>query len=124
MRASPLPKRDEDFIAEIDKDETSCTVDDIVIQLKQRIHGDERLNFLMVCEPSPEMIVDGECTQEGAGERKFCVGIVFADSTLPTGQGRSVHVADLGDRFALSFMEATSQHPPGNVKSMMQRLFA
>ncbi len=124
MRASPIPKCDEEMIAEIDKHETSCTIDDVVNQLKTRIRGDEKLNFLMVCEPSPEMIVDGECDLEKLGERKFCVGIVFADTAQPIGHGRAVHVSDLGDRFAVSFMEAVNQHQPGTVRSMMQRLFA
>jgi hypothetical protein len=124
MRASPIPKCDEELIAEIDKHETSCTIDDVVNQLKARIHGDDKLNFLMVCEPSPEMIVDGECNLEKPGERKFCVGVLFADTAQTIGRGRAVHVSDLGDRFAVSFMEAADLHQPGTVRSMMQRLFA
>jgi hypothetical protein len=124
MRASPLPKRDDEFIAEIDKSETNCTVDDVVNQLKKQLGNDEKLNFLMVCEPSPEAVAAGECKPEVPGARKFCVGIVFADTAQSFGQGRAVQVSDLGDRFAVSFMEAVNQHAPGNIRAMMQRLFA
>jgi len=124
MRASPHRRISDDFIAEIDKDETHCTVDEIVSQLKQQIHGDEKLNFLMVCKPASDVSIDGECRPEEPDSRKFCVGIVFADAAQLTGLGRAVHVSDLGNRFAVSFMEAVRQHSTGKARTLMQRLFA
>lgn len=128
MRANPHHRISEDFVAEIDKFETRCTVEDIVSQLKEQISGDVKLNFLMVCKPSPEAMIDGQCHPEVPGARQFCVGVVFAESTPETsslaGMGRTVHVSDLGDRFAVSFMDAAPTRPPGNARSLIQRLFA
>lgn len=124
MRASPHPRISDDFIAEIDKHETSCTVEDIVSQLKQQIDADAKLNFLMVCKPSAEAMAGGQCLPENPGARQFCVGVVFADSPNISGLGRTVHVSDLGSRFAVSFMEAMRTRVVGSPRSLMQRLFA
>jgi hypothetical protein len=126
MRTNGLGYKDAEFVAEIDKKETRCTFDEVVTQLKQQMNGSEKVNFIMVCEPDASAVVDGRCDPEKSEVRKFCVGIVFAETFSAMDEGRSVKATDLGDRFSVSFenVAAIDCRPPGSLKETMRRLFS
>ncbi|MEW6513103.1 MAG: hypothetical protein AB1443_03780 [Pseudomonadota bacterium] len=128
MKANGLGYKEAEFVAEIEKGETTSNFKDIVDQLTNVFEGKEnqKLHFFMVCEPEEESIVDGKCVV-GQGKRKFCAAFICADeSAHPEYQaGRGVKIKDLGDKFAVSFEngKGIEKCPPSNVREFMHRLF-
>ncbi|MBI4757244.1 MAG: hypothetical protein HY778_17915 [Betaproteobacteria bacterium] len=113
-----------DFIAEIDKRETTCTVDDVVAYLRERMPGDQKLSFVTVCSPS-DMSPAASRGQTGAGLLPvFCFGLAFADARLPVEQRRAVGVADMGDRFIVGLAETASMPAQRTMGTWLQRLMA
>lgn len=128
MKTNGFGYKEAEFVAEIQKDETSSHFGDIVDQLTNIFEGKEhqRLHFIMVCEPEQESLVDGKCVV-GQGKRKFCAAFICADEAdHPAYQsGRAVNIKDLGNKFAVSFDsgKAIEKCPRGNVREMIHRLF-
>lgn len=113
-----------EFVAEIDKCETTCTVNDVVAYLRERMPGDQKLSFVTVCSPS-DMSPPAGRAQTGVEQAPlFCFGLTFADARLPVGQRRAVGVADLGDRFLVGLAETASMPADRAMGSWLKRLMA
>jgi len=104
-------------VAEIGKSETTCqSVDDIVAYLKTRIAEDERVQFIGVFDHyAHTRRIGGEI---GAGIKAavdviFCFGFALPNPQVLAVRPRAIGIADLGDVFVVSFMEAPM--PPANL---------
>lgn len=98
------------FFAEIGKHETTCrTVDDVVAFLKQRIAENERVHYIGVFDHfAHTKRIGGEIAPkiQAAVDVIFCFGYALPNPQVLAVRPRSIGVADMGDRFAVSFMEA------------------
>lgn len=117
------------FVAEIGKDETSCkTVDDVVARLKAKIAENPKVQFIAVFDHyAHTRAIGGEIAPDiqAAVDVIFCFGLALPNAQVLAVRPRSIGVADLGDKFLLSFMEAPMK--PANeameawVKSLRDR---
>ncbi len=129
MNANGIGNKNAEFFAEIKKGETTSQFNDVINQLTEVFEGkeDQRLHFFMVCKPEQESLVDGKSIME-EGKRNFCAAFICADEAdHPAYQaGRAVKIQDMGDKFAVSFEDgkALEKCPRGNVRELMNRLFA
>lgn len=98
------------FVAEIGKDETSCkTVDDVVAHLKTKIAENPKVQFIGVFDHyAHTRAIGGEIAADiqAAVDVIFCFGLALPNAQVLAVRPRSIGVADLGDKFLLSFMEA------------------
>jgi hypothetical protein len=105
------------FVAEIGKDETACqTVDDIVAYLKARITENEKVQFIGVFDHHAHTKrIGGEIAAgiEAAVNVIFCFGFALPNPQVLAVRPRAIGVADLGEKFVVSFMEAPM--PPANL---------
>jgi hypothetical protein len=98
------------YAAEIAKAETTCkTVDDVVAYLKARIAENEKVQFIGVFDHYAHTTrIGGEINPgiHAAVDVIFCFGIALPNPQVLAVRPRSIGVADMGDRFVVSFMEA------------------
>lgn len=98
------------FVAEIAKNETSChNVGDVVTYLKDRIAENERVHYIGEFDHlAHTKKIGGEIAPDiqAAVDVIFCFGYALPNPQVLAVRPRSIGVADLGDRFAVSFMEA------------------
>lgn len=101
------------FVAEIAKPETTCqTVDDVVERLKARIAENPRIRFIGVFDHYAHTRgIGGEIHPDirAAVDLIFCFGHALPNPQVLAVRPRSIGVADMGDRFVVSFMEAPMQ---------------
>jgi hypothetical protein len=113
MKQTLLQEKYPVFVAEIGKDETTCrNVDDVVAYLKARIAEKEKVAFIGVFDHyAHTKAIGGEIAQGivGAVDVMFCFGFALPNPQVLAVRPRSIGVADLGDKFVVSFMEAPMQ---------------
>ena len=109
------------FVAEIGRNETTCQdVNDIVSCLKAMIAENDRVQFIGVFDHhahTRRIGGDIDPAIRGAVDVIFCFGSTLPDPAVLAVRPRSIGVADLGDRFVVSFMEA----PAAPVNGAMER---
>jgi Family of unknown function (DUF6858) len=105
------------FIDEIPKSETSCrNIDDVVDYFKGRIAENERVQLIGVFDHyAHTKRVAGEIGPgiQAAVDVIFCFGYFLPNPQVLALRPRSIGIADMGDRFVVSFMEAPM--PPANL---------
>lgn len=110
MKQTLLQEKYPVFVAEIGKDETDCkNVDDVVAYLKAKIAEKEKVQFIGVFDHyAHTRNIGGEIAADivGAVDVIFCFGFALPNPQVLAVRPRSIGVADLGDKFVISFMEA------------------
>jgi hypothetical protein len=98
------------FVLELDKKETKYgSVDEIVVYLKEKIAENAKVQFLGVFDHlAHTRRIGGEIMpgMQAAVDVLFCFGLALPNPLVLAVRPRSIGVADLGDKFVLSFMEA------------------
>ena len=110
MKQTLLQEKYPVFVAEIGKGETSCkSVEDIVAYLKDKIAGNPKVQFIGVFDHYAHTTrIQGEINPaiKAAVDVIFCFGIALPNPQVLAVRPRSIGVADMGDKFVVSFMEA------------------
>ncbi len=110
MKQTLLQEKYPVFVAEIDKNETDRkTLDEVVDYLKARIAEKEKVQFIGVFDHfAHTKRIGGEIAADilGAVDVIFCFGIALPNPQVLAVRPRSIGVADMGDKFVVSFMEA------------------
>lgn len=113
MKQTLLQEKYPTFVAEIGKDETSCqTVDEVVARLKARIAENPKVQFIGVFDHyAHTRAIGGEIAADirAAVDVIFCFGLALPNAQVLAVRPRSIGVADVGDKFVVSFMEAPMQ---------------
>ncbi len=113
MKHTLLQEKYPVLVAEIGKDETPCrNVDDVVAYLKAKIAEKEKVVFIGVFDHYAHTKgIGGEIAAGivGAVDVIFCFGFALPNPQVLAVRPRSIGVADLGDKFVVSFMEAPMQ---------------
>ena len=116
MKQTLLQERYPVFVAEIGKNETTCQdVNDVVSYLKAMIAENEKVQFIGVFDHyAHTRRIGGEIDPaiHAAVNVMFCFGFALPNPRVLAVRPRSIGIADLGDRFVVSFMEAPM--PPAN----------
>jgi len=114
------------FVAEIGKDETACqTIDDVVAYLKDRIAEKPKVAFIGVFDHYAHTRgLGGEIAEGivGAVDVIFCFGFALPNPQVLAVRPRAIGVADQGDRFVVSFMEAPMQPANEAMQAWVQGL--
>ena len=110
MKHTLLQEKYPVFVAEISKDETDCKrVEDIADYLKARIAKKENVVFIGVFDHyAHTQGIGGEINPDikGALDVIFCFGFALPNPQVLAVRPRSIGVADMGDKFIVSFLEA------------------
>ncbi len=110
MKQTLLQEKYPIFVAEIGKDETDCqTVEAVADYLKARIAEKEKVVFIGVFDHYAHTRgLGGEIAPGivGALDVIFCFGFALPNPQVLAVRPRSIGVADLGDKFVISFLEA------------------
>lgn len=110
MKQTLLQEKYPLFVAEIDKNETTCArVEDIVDHLKARIAEKDKVVFIGVFDHyAHTKNIGGEINPDiqAAVDVIFCFGFALPNPQVLAVRPRSIGVADMGDRFVVSFLEA------------------
>ncbi len=110
MKQTLLQEKYPIYIAEIDKNETDCkTVEDVVTYYKARIAEKEKVQFIGVFDHYAHTTkIGGEIAPGivGAVDVIFCFGFALPNPQVLAVRPRSIGVADMGDKFIISFLEA------------------
>jgi len=123
---------------EIAKSDTPLrNVDEILARLRDRVTGDRGTEYLGIFDHYGHSVrLGGRIHPEvqDAKEIMFCFGPALPDVELLALRPRAIGVADLGNRFVISFLEAPSEETnqslarwieelraPGNLSDMTQR---
>ncbi|NTV95856.1 MAG: hypothetical protein HGA75_10625 [Thiobacillus sp.] len=117
MKQTLLQEKYPIFVAEIGKDETACrNIDDVVAELKARIAETPKVQFIGVFDHyAHTRAIEGEIAAGivAAVDVIFCFGFALPNPQVLAVRPRSIGVADLGDKFVVSFLEAPM--PPANL---------
>lgn len=110
MKQTLLQEKYPILVAEIDKQETACrNVDDIVAYFKEKIAGNPRVRFIGVFDHHAHTTrIEGEINPaiRAAVDVIFCFGFALPNPQVLAVRPRSIGIADLGDKFVVTFMEA------------------
>ena len=113
MKQSLLQEKYPIYVAEIAKHETSYkTVDDLVDYYRARIAENPKIQFIGVFDQYAHTrriegpIVDG---LTAAVDIIFCFGFAIPTPQVLAVRPRSIGIADMGDKFVISFLEAPMQ---------------
>ncbi|MRR51021.1 MAG: hypothetical protein EG825_08920 [Rhodocyclaceae bacterium] len=110
MKQTLLQEKYPVFVAEIAKDETPCkTVDGVVDYLKAKIAENPKVKFIGVFDHYAHTRgIGGEIAPEiqAAVDVVFCFGFALPNPQVLAVRPRSIGVADLGEKFVVSFLEA------------------
>ncbi|MCU0841741.1 MAG: hypothetical protein MUC79_08495 [Thiobacillaceae bacterium] len=110
MKQTLLQEKYPVFVAEIGKDETTCrNVDDVVAVLREGIAGNEKVQFIgMFDHYAHTRAIGGEINPDirAAVDVIFCFGFALPNPQVLAVRPRAIGVADMGDRFVVSFLEA------------------
>lgn len=98
------------FVAEIGKTETGCaTIEALVDHYKARIAENPKVQFIGVFDHYAHTQRIGGQIAEGidaAVDIVFCFGHALPDPRVLAVRPRAIGIADMGDKFVVSFMEA------------------
>jgi hypothetical protein len=110
MKQTMLLEKYPIFVAEIDKSETTCqSIDEIVSYLKVKIAGNPKVQFIGVFDHyAHTKRIEGEIHPDikAAVDVIFCFGFALPNPQVLAVRPRSIGVADMGNKFVVSFMEA------------------
>lgn len=110
MKQTLLQEKYPVFVAEIEKAECRCdSVEDIVAELRRRIAENPRVQFIGVFDHfAHTQRIGGEIRPDirAAVNVVFCFGYALPNPQVLAVRPRSIGIADLGDRFVVSFLEA------------------
>lgn len=110
MKQTLLQEKYPVLVSEIGKHETACqSVDEVVAQLKAKIAENPKVQFIGVFDHyAHTRNIGGEIAPEirAALNLIFCFGIALPNPQVMAVRPRSIGVADLGDKFVVSFLEA------------------
>ena len=113
MKQSMLQEKYPVFIAEIAKTETGLkSVDAIVTYYKARIQENPKVHFIGVFDHFAHTSkIGGEIAVDmvAAVDVIVCFGFALPNPQILAVRPRSIGIADMGDRFVISFMEAPMQ---------------
>lgn len=97
-------------LLELEKSETDCMdVDAVVSALKAKITADPAASFIALFDHlNHTRAIGGEIREDilAAKNLVFCFGIKLPDPAMLAVRPRSIGVAELPDRFVVSFLEA------------------
>ncbi len=101
------------FVAEIAKTETAHkTVDELVAYFQARIAENPKVHFIGVFDHFAHTTRIGGPIMDGmvaAVDVIFCFGFAIPNPQMLAVRPRSIGIADLGDKFVVSFLEAPMQ---------------
>lgn len=110
MKQTLLQEKYPIYVAEIDKAETQCqNVDEIVSYLKDKIAANPKVQFIGVFDHyAHTRRIEGEINPDikAAVDVIFCFGFALPNPQVLAVRPRSIGVADMGNKFVVSFMEA------------------
>ena len=110
MKQTLLQEKYPIFVAEIDKAETRYqSVDEVVSDLKEKIAANPKVQFIGVFDHyAHTRRIEGEINPDikAAVDVIFCFGLALPNPQVLAVRPRSIGVADMGDKFVVSFMEA------------------
>lgn len=110
MKQTLLQEKYPIYVAEIDKAETQCqNVDEIVSYLKDKIAANPKVQFIGVFDHyAHTRRIEGEINPDikAAVDVIFCFGFALPNAQVLAVRPRSIGVADMGNKFVVSFMEA------------------
>jgi len=129
MKQTLLQEKYPVLVSEIGKNETRYqTVEEVAAYLKAKIAENPKVQFIGVFDHyAHTQNIGGEVAPDiqGALNVIFCFGFALPNPQVLAVRPRSIGVADLGDKFVVSFMEAPMK--PANeameawVKSLRER---
>jgi len=109
MKQSLLMEKYPVFDLDLPKTETSCeTVEDILDALKAKIDAHPKVAYIATFDHySHTTSIEGAIAEDIKDARNivFCFGIALPNPHVLAVRPRSIGVADLGDRFHITFME-------------------
>ncbi|BCB28000.1 hypothetical protein SKTS_28860 [Sulfurimicrobium lacus] len=110
MKKTLLQEKYPILVSEIGKHETACqTVEAVADYLKAKIAENPKVQFIGVFDHyAHTRNIGGEIAPgiRGALDVIFCFGFALPNPQVLAVRPRSIGVADLGDKFVVSFMEA------------------
>ncbi len=113
MKQTLLQEKYPIFVAEIGKNETTYrSVDELVAYYQARIAENPKVQFIGVFDhyahtrKSEGPIVEG---MTAAVDIIFCFGFAIPTPQMLAVRPRSIGIADMGDKFVISFLEAPMQ---------------
>ncbi len=110
MKQTLLQEKYPLYVAEIGKSETSrANVEEIVSYLKDQIAANPKVQFIAVFDHyAHTKRIEGEINPriEAAVDVIFCFGFALPNPQVLAVRPRAIGVADMGDKFVLSFLEA------------------
>lgn len=109
MKQTLLMEKYPVFDMDLPKSETSCqSVDDILAALKARIDAHPKVAYIASFDHFAHTTSIGGAIGADIRDAKnivFCFGLALPNAHVLAVRPRSIGVADLGDRFHISFME-------------------
>lgn len=109
MKQTLLMEKYPVFDLDLPKAETTCeSVDDILDRLKAKIDAHPKVAYIATFDHfSHTTSIDGTISDDIKDARNivFCFGVALPNAHVLAVRPRSIGVADLGDRFHISFME-------------------
>ncbi|PKO41781.1 MAG: hypothetical protein CVU33_00350 [Betaproteobacteria bacterium HGW-Betaproteobacteria-6] len=113
MKQTMLQEKYPVFVAEIAKTETTYnTVDELIAYYKGKIAENPKVQFIGVFDHYAHTSKIGGPIVEGmkaAVDIIFCFGFAIPNPQMLAVRPRSVGIADMGDKYVVSFMEAPMQ---------------
>lgn len=126
MKQTLLQEKYPIFVAEIAKDETDCQdVAAVAAYLRDRIAANEKVSFIDLFDHyAHTMAIGGEIAPDikAAVNVVFCFGVALPKPQVLAVRPRSIGVADMGDRFVVSFLEAPMQFANDTMESWVKGL--
>lgn len=113
MKQTLLQEKYPIFVAEISKAETSCsTMEALIDYYKGKIGENPKVQFIGVFDHFAHTTKIGGPIMAGmtaAVDIIFCFGFALPNPQMLAVRPRSIGIADMGDKFVISFMEAPMQ---------------
>lgn len=110
MKQTLLQEKYPVYVAEISKAETTySTVDEVVAYFKDKIAANPKVKFIGLFDHYAHTTqIGGTIAPEikAAVEVIFCFGIALPNPMVLAVRPRSIGIADMGDKFVVTFLEA------------------
>ncbi len=110
MKQTILQEKYPVFVLELPKAETTCAnIDDVVARLKKDIAADKRVADIAVFDHyAHTSALGGEIAEDIVAARNlvFCFGVKLPGPLVLSVRPRSIGIAEMKDRYVISFMEA------------------
>lgn len=109
MKQTLLMEKYPVFDLDLPKTETTCeTIDDVLTRLKTNIDAHPKVAYIGTFDHfTHTKSIDGKIADEIKDARNilFCFGVALPNAHVLAVRPRSIGVADLGERFHITFME-------------------